>query len=144
MRGLKIGLRESLTMNFGKKRPDAPTSGNRRAAPRDPVGLDGKAMFNDTSKDCSVVDLTRKGARIRLQGFAALPDKFDLHVPEREISVRATVQWRLDNEVGVLFESTRSGPPADFGLLARVEKLEAAVTRLEAMLTNSAAPDAAE
>jgi hypothetical protein len=130
-------------MSFGKKRPEVVNTDDRRAAPRTPAGLDGKAIFDDTSKDCSVVDLSRKGARIRLHGFTALPDKFELYVPEREISLRATVQWRLGDEVGVLFEGTRSGASSDFGLLARIEKLEATVARLEQIISSSPA-EAAE
>ena len=50
------------------------------------TGLQAKAMFADTSKDCSVVDFTNKGARLQLQGFTALPDKFELYVPDRQAS----------------------------------------------------------
>jgi hypothetical protein len=134
---------ESVHMSFGKKRPESAKHDDRRATSRTPAGLNGKAIFNDTSKDCSVVDLSRKGARVRLHGFTALPDKFELYVPDREVSLRAAVQWRLSDEVGVLFEGTPAGAPADFGLLARVEKLEAAVARLEQIVLSSAA-EAAE
>jgi pilus assembly protein Flp/PilA len=131
-------------MSFGKKRPEPDAAKERRAASRAPAGLDAKAIFNDTTKDCSVVDLSKRGARIRLQGFAALPDKFELHVPEREISLGATVQWRLNDEVGVVFDGNRSAAPTDFGLVARIEKLEATVARLEQIIMNSGPAGAAE
>jgi len=127
-------------MTFGKKKPDHRASSDRRAAARMPTGVQAKAIFADTSKDCSVVDFTNKGARLQLQGFTALPDKFELYVPDRQASLRATVQWRVADEVGVLFDGPRAGASQDLGLHSAVEKLEARIARLEAIVASLSAP----
>ena len=127
-------------MTFGKKKPDHRASSDRRGAARMPTGVQAKAIFADTSKDCSVVDFTNKGARLQLQGFTALPDKFELYVPDRQASLRATVQWRVADEVGVLFDGPRAGAPQDLGLHSTVEKLEARIARLEAIVASLSAP----
>ena len=126
-------------MTFGKKRPHHRAGSDRRAAARMSTGLQAKAMFADTSKDCSVVDFTNKGARLQLQGFTALPDKFELYVPDRQASLRATVQWRVADEVGVLFDGPRAGAPQDLVLHSTVEKLEARIARLEAIVASLSA-----
>ena len=127
-------------MTFGRKTPEQAGS-DRRGAARRSTGLQAKAIFADTSKDCSVVDFTKKGARLQLQGFTALPDKFELYVPDRQTSVRASVQWRVADEVGVLFEGPRVGGLQDLGLQATVEKLEKRIARLEEIIaTLSPAP----
>ena len=127
-------------MTFGKKRPEHRAGSDRRVAARMPTGVQAKAIFADTSKDCSVVDFTNKGARVQLQGFTALPDKFELYVPDRQASLRATVQWRVADEVGVLFDGPRAGAPQDLGLHSTVEKLEARIARLEAIVASLSAP----
>ena len=81
-------------MTFGKKRPEHRAGSYRRAAARMPTGVQAKAIFADTSKDCSVVDFTNKGARLQLQGFTALPDKFELYVPDRQAGYRPMARCR--------------------------------------------------
>lgn len=128
----------SVVVSFGRRVPtqEEACGSDRRAAEREPAGLHAKATFGDVTKECEVVDLSRTGARVRLPSFTALPDKFELYVPERQAVFRATVQWRLNAELGVAFDPGSSGAGAhDESLLARVEKLEATVTALERILS---------
>ena len=48
--------------------------------------------------------------------------------------LRATVQWRVADEVGVLFDGPRAGASQDLGLRSAVEKLEARIARLEGIV----------
>jgi hypothetical protein len=77
---------------------------DRRAEPRNPELLWGKAIFKDVAKDCVINDLSTSGARLRLTAFAALPDKFDLFIFETRRTYKAAVQWRAGDQAGVVFE----------------------------------------
>jgi hypothetical protein len=112
------------------------TVSERRIAGRQAAGVAAKAIFAQGTKECTVIDFSDTGARVRLIGFTALPDQFELYIPERKTSVSCTVQWRLNDELGVLFDA-RSGnavPPSDSGLLSRIDRLEAAVAQLQRLL----------
>jgi hypothetical protein len=77
---------------------------DRRAEPRNPELLWGKAIFKDVAKDCVINDLSTSGARLRLTAFAALPDRFDLFIFETRRTYKAAVQWRAGDQAGVVFE----------------------------------------
>ncbi len=52
---------------------------------------------------CLVRDLSDKGARIIFSDNVTLPDVIDLHIPQRERTLRARVQWRRGDEIGLGF-----------------------------------------
>ena len=131
-------------MGFGKRAEGGQEAAgaDKRAALRGSVGVAGKALFADTTKDCTVIDISRTGARLRLNGFTALPDKFELYIPERQRSSRVTVQWRAGDEVGVQFDASASRGLSDghHELLTRIEKLEATVAALQRIVTERLEP----
>jgi len=86
---------------------------DRRAEPRNPELLWGKAIFKDVAKDCVINDLSTSGARLRLTAFAALPDRFDLFIFETRRTYKAAVQWRAGDQAG------GPGPRRDGGGFAR-------------------------
>jgi hypothetical protein len=108
----------------------------RRIASRQTAGVAAKAIFAQGTKECTVVDFSDTGARVRLIGFTALPDQFELYIPERKASLPCTVQWRLNDELGVLFNAPSGSavPAPDSGLLSRIDRLEAAVAQLQRLL----------
>jgi hypothetical protein len=69
-------------------------------------------------------------------GFSAA-DIIDLHIPIKGQTLRAKVQWREANEIGIAFvSSSASGDaePHDGKLSARVARLEAEIAALKQMI----------
>ena len=113
----------------------------RRGEPRTSCSLNAIALFNDLRRDCLVVNISAHGARLRFRGFIGLPDKFDLYIPEEEITARAVVQWRHENEVGVALERRPVENKSDTTfLLDRIAQLEAEVRELRAHTMARAVP----
>ena len=55
---------------------------------------------------CLVRDLSEKGARIIFSDTVTLPDVVELYIPQREQTLRARVQWRRNDEIGLAFTAT--------------------------------------
>jgi hypothetical protein len=113
----------------------------RRSGSRQKSFLQGRIFFNNrrTSIDCLVRDFTEHGARLQIGSITAMPDVVELHIPNKEESYRARVQWRTANEIGVGFDCDASAPqlapgaPAD-DWSARIHKLEHEVASLQRKL----------
>ena len=58
---------------------------------------------------CLIRDLSEKGARIIFSDQVTLPDVVDLYIPQREQTLRARVQWRRNDEIGLAFDESRTG-----------------------------------
>ncbi|GJD33600.1 PilZ domain-containing protein [Methylobacterium aerolatum] len=108
-------------------------SAEMRRQPRLRVFLKGRIVFNNgqSSIDCLVRDMSAEGARLMLSETAALPEKFDLYIPQKEKTHRATLRWRREDGVGVTFDQAEA-PVREFSgdatmavLLRRVGELEA-------------------
>ena len=66
-----------------------------------------------------------------------LPDVVELYIPQREQTLRAKVQWRRNDEIGVGFTATErvaevSSSPTE--VVQRVAMLEAEIASLRALL----------
>ena len=95
--------------------------------------LKGRIIFNNgnSSMDCLIRDLSASGARLMLSQTATLPAAFDLIIPAKGLTHKATLRWRKDDSIGVTFaeEAARPAPsladatPA--ALIARIHELEA-------------------
>ena len=120
------------------------------------VFLKGRIRFNNgaSSMDCLVRDLSSSGARIALSETSSLPEIFDLHIPQKDRTYRATLRWRREDGIGVTFEEEggrTAGPEAGAEvsiaiLQHRVGELEAENAALRRLLTDMAqagAPTAA-
>ncbi len=86
---------------------------------------------------CLIRDLSEKGARIVFSDTVTLPDVLDLHIPQREQTLRARVQWRRNDEIGLAFidaERAAEPQPTAGEVIQRVAMLEAEIASLRALL----------
>jgi hypothetical protein len=128
-------------------------SEHRREA-RQRVFLKGRIVFNNGSSsfDCLIRDMSSSGARLVMSDATTLPGAFDLYIPQKDRTYRATLRWRREDGIGVTFEEpARAGAApaapdpaaADASvtmLLKRVSELEtenAALRRLLASMAQS-------
>ena len=110
---------------------------DKRSGDRTRSFLKGQIVFNNrmSTMDCTVRNLSSRGAKLALTQAVALPDQFELVIPQKGETFRARMQWRRDDEVGILF--VRATGAAD--LVARVRELEAEVASLREQLAAQAA-----
>ena len=83
---------------------------------------------------CLVRDLSDEGARIILSQSVTIPDVISLHIPQREQTFHAQVQWRRGDEIGLAFIDAESATPTtakEGELMARVAQLESEITALK-------------
>jgi hypothetical protein len=66
--------------------------------------LGAKILFNDRRSviDCLVKDMSEGGARLSLDGVAAIPEDFELSLSDGR-AFRCKVRWRRINSIGVSF-----------------------------------------
>ncbi len=86
---------------------------------------------------CLVRDLSDKGARIIFSDNVTLPDVVELHIPQRDQTLRARVQWRRGDEIGLAFIAAERAPeaqPTAAEVAQRVAMLEAEIATLRALL----------
>ena len=86
---------------------------------------------------CLVRDLSEKGARIVFSNTVTLPDVVELYIPQREQTLRARVEWRRNDEIGLGFtatERTAEVPPSATEVVQRVAMLEAEIASLRVLL----------
>jgi hypothetical protein len=126
-------------------------SEHRREA-RQRVFLKGRIMFNNGAStfDCLVRDMSSSGARLVMSDATTLPGTFDLYIPQRDRTYRATLRWRRDDGVGVIFEQAArpAAPAAEPAmteaslamLLRRVSELETENAALRRLLAGAPAP----
>lgn len=109
----------------------------RRHTPRHRTFLQGRVFYNSRrqSADCIIRELTDDGARLSFTDPVALPHAFELHIPNRDQTIRVEIAWNHGTDVGVSFVKYDShagatlAPAAQVGLVEqtlqeRVEKLE--------------------
>jgi PilZ domain len=110
--------------------------------------LKGRIVFNNgnSSMDCLIRDISASGARLMLSQTATLPDGFDLIIPAKDRTHKATLRWRKADSVGVTFaeEVVRPGPASmadatPAALLARIHELEAENATLRRQLKEAEA-----
>ena len=127
-------------------------SAEHRSETRQRVFLKGRVIFNNgaSSMDCLVRDLSSTGARLAISESMTLPEVFELYIPQKDRSFRATLRWRRDDSIGVTFASEASKPPEPAGmdaslsiLLRRVSELEAENAALRRLLVGMAQPGTA-
>ena len=123
----------------------------RRKSPRQRSFLRGFVRLGDQnySLDCVVRDVSETGAKLRLKfpiSLAALASfergHVELHIPEKQKIIQASVVWVDNFEIGVSFRvavtiadpAPTTADAADAELLDRVARLEAEITRLKQLL----------
>ncbi|MBE7202427.1 MAG: PilZ domain-containing protein [Parafilimonas terrae] len=127
-------------------------SEHRREA-RQRVFLKGRIVFNNgaSSFDCLVRDLSATGARLMMSDATTLPEVFDLYIPQKDRTYRATLRWRREDGIGVIFEEQARtvAAPADPAatdasvsmLLKRIGELETENAALRRLLASMAQKD---
>ncbi|MGH1587041.1 PilZ domain-containing protein [Methylobacterium sp. P5_C11] len=126
-----------------------------RRETRQRVFLKGRIVFNNGSSsfDCLVRDMSSSGARLVMSDATTLPDAFDLYIPQKDRTYRATLRWRREDGIGVTFEKqSRAAAPAATApdpaateaslamLLRRVSELEGENAALRRLLASMAQP----
>jgi hypothetical protein len=106
----------------------------RRGSQRKRSFLRGCVHFNKrrNAVDCLIRDFSEAGARIIFSDTVSIPDIVDLYIPQKERTVRAHVEWRHGDEVGLAFPDAirAAGGTTDADLAARVAHLESEVNAL--------------
>src|SRR5215470_3708027 len=96
----------------------------RRGLTRRKSFLRGCIYFNNrrSAVDCLVRDVSQTGARLIFSDTVSVPDVVDLHIPQKDQMLRAHVQWRRGEELGVTFAAAAGTPaqPAGGDLAERV------------------------
>ena len=112
--------------------------GERRRAVRHKSFLRGCVYFNNRRNafDCLIRDISDEGARIIFSETVSVPDIVDLYIPQKEQTVRARVQWRHGDEIGLAFpDALRAADGTSEGeLAARVAQLESEISALRRAL----------
>lgn len=109
----------------------------RRHTPRHRTFLQGRVFYNNRrqSADCIIRELTEEGARLSFTDPVALPHAFELHIPNRDQTLRVETVWNHGTDVGVSFarQEMHAAPalapaahaaPHEQTMLERIEKLE--------------------
>ena len=86
---------------------------------------------------CLIRDMSEKGARIIFSDTVTLPDIIDLYIPQREQTLRAQVEWRRNDEIGLVFVASKrekAAEPSPSEVAERVALLEAEIASLRVLL----------
>jgi hypothetical protein len=113
--------------------------GERRNSRRLKSFLRGFVYFDKRrgAMSCLVRDLSGEGARIIFSEAVTIPDMINLHIPQKNQTMRARVTWRRGDEIGLGFSA--ADPVADplpdaAELMKRVAQLEGEIASLRKML----------
>jgi PilZ domain len=117
--------------------PSKPSEGDQpdaRRAKRERTFLPARISFGEGAlkADCVVTQLSPTGARINIAAAVALPDRFNIAIPQRGLTCRAKLVWRKDDLAGLEFDQAESASPAPTAQDAneRIRELEAANAKL--------------
>ena len=89
------------------------------------------------SLECVIRDISDSGARLTFDHPTTVTDNVELFIPHKQQTLRARVQRRGPNEIGIAFEIDRSLEPrraADAELQQRVETLETEIAALKRLV----------
>jgi hypothetical protein len=110
--------------------------GERRQAGRRKSFLRGLVYFDNKhgALSCLVRDLSDKGARIIFSENVTVPETFDLHILQKNQTLRARVSWRRGDEIGLDFPGKAAAAKPRAALVKRVTELEGEVASLRKVL----------
>ena len=86
---------------------------------------------------CLVRDLSGEGARIIFSEAVTIPNMINLHIPQKNQTLRARVTWRRGDEIGLGFSAADPAAdplPGSAALMKRVAQLEGEIASLRKML----------
>jgi hypothetical protein len=110
-----------------------------KAAIRQRTFLKGTLYYDNrrASIECVIRDMSDSGARLTFEHPATVPDHVELFIPHKQQTLRARVERRGANDIGIAFEVERSAEPrrtSDTELQQRVETLEGEITALKRLV----------
>lgn len=81
---------------------DAPM---KARAPRERAYMQARVSYANgaMSSPATVMQISAGGAKLNLSTEFALPEQFDISVPQKGLATRARLVWRKDSVVGVAF-----------------------------------------
>jgi hypothetical protein len=106
----------------------------RRTSRRHKSFLRGVVHYDKSrgGTNCLIRDLSDDGARIVLSAAVTIPNTVELQIPQRGQTLRAQVQWRRADEIGLAFTDPRVEPSRRENiLLDRIVELEAEIAALQ-------------
>jgi hypothetical protein len=112
--------------------------GQRRRVVRQKSFLRGCIYFNSrrASVDCLIRDISPQGARILISSSVNIPDTVELHIPQKAQTLRARVEWRNNEDIGLVFTEAdlglRTQPQAN-EMSQRIVQLEDEINSLRRM-----------
>jgi hypothetical protein len=132
--------------------PERDSMSEHRRESRLRTFLKGRIIFNKgaSTMDCLVRDLSPSGARLALTETSTLPESFDLYIPQKDRTYRASLCWRRADGIGITFvdeaapapvPAAAAPPPADdaaamLALVRRISELEAENAALRRLLAS--------
>jgi PilZ domain-containing protein len=110
-----------------------------KAAIRQRTFLKGTLYYDNrrASIECVIRDMSDSGARLTFEHPVTVPDYVELFIPHKQQTLRARVERRGANDIGIAFEVERSAEPrraSDTELQQRVETLEGEITALKRLV----------
>jgi len=112
--------------------------GQRRRVARQKSFLRGCIYFNSrrASVDFLIRDISSQGARILISSSVNIPDTVELYIPQKAQTLRARVEWRHNEDIGLVFTEADLGlkiRPQANELTQRVAQLEDEINSLRRM-----------
>lgn len=118
-----------------------PQQNDGRRTDRTRTFIAARILFNKglMQVDCTVRNLSEGGAKLEVSHAVALPDEFDLHMPQRASTRRVRMCWRSADHCGVAFiDGGESAPQpqsapttGEQNLRARIHELEQTIGALQ-------------
>ena len=110
-----------------------------KIAVRQRTFLKGTLYYDNrrASIECVIRDISDSGARLSFDNPVSVPDNVELFIPHKQQTLRARVQRREPNEIGIAFEVERSSEPrrdSDAELQQRVERMETEIAGLKRLV----------
>ena len=109
-----------------------------RQFPRQRTLLQGKLFFNNRLNvvDCTIRDSSDRGARLVFSEAIAIPDELELHIPQKNQTLKVRVAWRRGQEAGVAFQTTPQAAPTldPHEIAERFARLEAEIAALKRLV----------
>jgi hypothetical protein len=99
----------------------------RRKTNRPRSLLGARIVYNNRSStlDCMVRNLSNTGARLVFSGPVAVPEEFELVIPQKGQTHRCKIAWRESREFGVEFLGRDEKAPPSIEAAKRLKELEA-------------------
>jgi hypothetical protein len=122
-------------------REEAVADNRERATVRQRTFLQARISYGDgaISTDCTVVQLSAKGALLSVADSVALTGEFEVAIPQKDFLRRARLVRRKDGQAGVEFLDREPAAPAAAldieGQKTRLRALEAENVKLKAQLS---------